>query len=96
MIFSMNTFKMVFLGIVSIVLLFIKRLVTQTKQKQKADCNIQGDIVIYKPEDSQIEQVYLRIFIYILLNILQDRRKLSRTHARFKKFFFKLNVVLCW
>ena len=78
------------------VLLFIKRLGTQTKQKQKADSNIQGDLVIYKPEDSQIEQVYLRILIYILLNILQDRRKLSRTHARFKKFFFKVNVILCW
>ena len=41
MIFAMNNFKMLFVWIVSIVFLFIKKLNAQTKLKLKTDCNMQ-------------------------------------------------------
>ena len=41
MIFTMNNLKLVFVWIVAIVFLFIKKFGAQTKLKLKTDCNMQ-------------------------------------------------------
>ena len=61
MILAMNTLKMVFIWIVSIVFLFTKKLGALAKQKLH---KLPSDIIIYTPED-ELETQYI---FYIILS----------------------------
>ena len=49
-VFAMNALKMVFVWIVSIVFLFLKKSGAQTKLNKKLS-SLRGDIIIYAPEE---------------------------------------------
>ena len=54
----MNTVKMVFVRIFSIVFSFIKKLQTRNKQCTNKKLSLPGDIIIYTPEDLVMDKKY--------------------------------------